>query len=333
MTRDTLPGTLPDGHSVQRITLDNGTLRVAVLDFGAALYDVRHASHPDLPLVLSPSRADAYDGPFLNFGTIMGPVANRIRGAEAEIDGQTYGFDANQAGRHSLHSGAAGVNRKIWTIDNTTPDSVTLSIDLPDGEGGYPGNRRITSTYRLDGDTLVHDQTAATDHTTLMNLAHHGYWTMQPPTGWGGQELTIGADHYTPTDADVIPTGEIASVENTPFDFRQPVTLQPAKLPNIDHNFCLNGDGPALRLSSPATGLALEITTDAPGLQIFGFHAFETDPSIETLHGHPYARHAALAIEPQRWPDAPGRPDWPDITLRPGETFSQTARYQITTDG
>ncbi|SFG22650.1 aldose 1-epimerase [Palleronia marisminoris] len=330
--QDFLSGTLPDGRTIRRVTLDNGTLTAVILDFGAALQDLR-LSGVDFPLVLGSPDAAAYGRIMSIFGTVIGPLANRVGGAEAEIAGEPHRFEVNENGRNTLHSGAASTHRKTWEIESQTNTEVTLRIDLQGGEGGFPGNKVIRSRYALEGDTLVHELTGTTDAVTLMNLAHHGFWTAQPPHGWGGQRLTIHADAYLPTDDDTLPTGEIRPVEGTEFDFRSPRTLDPATDPDFDHNFCLARAAgpmrPALRLESPEAGVALDMATTAPGLQVFGMHKFAVEGE-ETIHGHDYPLHAAFAFEPQFWPDAPGRAEWPSIDLKPGETYSQVATWRVT---
>ena len=329
---DTLNGTLPDGRQVRRVALGNGTLSVGVLDLGAALQDLR-LTGVDFPLVLGSPDAEAYGRIMSIFGTVIGPVANRIAGAEADIAGTRHRFEVNEHGRNTLHSGSASTHLKTWEIEAQDEAAITLRIDLPDGEGGYPGNRVIRSRYALDGDTLVHELTATTDRPTLMSLAHHGFWTAQPPRSWGGQRLTIHADAYLPTDDETLPIGEIRPVAGAPFDFRSPRTLDPTTDPDFDHNFCLTrAPGPlrpALRLESPETGVAVEMATTAPGLQVFGMHKFQVEGE-RTIHGHPYPYHAAFAFEPQMWPDAPGRPDWPSIELLPDQTFRQVATWRVT---
>jgi len=327
-----LEGSLPDGRRIRRFAMANETLSLGILDFGAALHGLTAFDHPD-PLTLGSLDAAAYAGIFQNFGTVVGPVANRIAGAEAQIDGRTLRFDANQDGRHTLHSGSAGINTKTWTLARHDSDHVEMTIDLPEGEGGLPGNRRITSRYRLDGAILIHELEAETDAPTFMNPALHGYWSMQPPEmTWAGQRLTIHADTYLPVDDDILPTGEIRSVEGTDFDFRKPRALDPRNLPDFDHNFCLatapRGLSPALRLESDATGLAMTVHTTAPGLQVFGMHPFSVEGE-RTVHGVPYPHRAGFAIEPQMWPDAPGRDSWPGIVLRPGDTFRQASHYSF----
>ncbi len=331
MTDPVAIGALPDGRRVRAVTLDNGRLRVTVWDHGARLHDVRMAGH-GFSLVLGGREPEVYGSLLSTFGAIIGPVANRIRNARFEIDGTVYQVEAGTNG-HCLHSESAGLHGKIWEIAEILPDAVTLALDLPHGEGGFPGNRHVRARYALDGATLRLDLSATTDRATPMGLTHHPYWTMQDPESWGGQTLWIDAAHYLPVDDETIPTGEIAPVGDTGYDFRTPRWLDPDTVPPLDHNFCLaqapRNLTPCLRLTGPETGLTLEIATTAPGLQVFDMRPFSIEDE-PTLHGHPYPAGAALAMEPQMWPDALGRSDWPGIVLRPGDTWRLAAEYRLT---
>ncbi|EKE43963.1 Aldose 1-epimerase [Oceaniovalibus guishaninsula JLT2003] len=319
-------GTLPDGRPVRRVTLDNGALRVGLLDLGALIQDVR-LNGIETALTLGSPDIAAYAGRMGHFGAVMGPVVNRIGGARAVIDGREYRFDANQDGRHTRHGGSAATHLKVWRIADHGPAHATFRIDLPDGEGGFPGNRRLTASYRLDDAALIVDLTATTDAPTPVNLANHGYWTMNGGPDWTGQRLQVLADRYLPTTDENLPTGAIVPVAGTPFDFREARELDPT-LPKLDANFCL-ADAPrdltpALLLAGPLG--TLEIATTAPGMQVFDMGTIDLG-DVPTHHARPYRPRFALAFEPQMWPDALGRADWPDIVLRPGRTFRQTTRY------
>lgn len=319
-------GSLPGGRQVGRVTIESRVLQVSLLDLGAIIQDVRLAGVGH-PLVLGGAVAASYAGIMSHFGAVIGPVANRIAGAEAHIDGKLHRFEANE-GRNTRHSGSAGTHLKTWMLLRHEPDSALFRIDLPDGEGGFPGNRRITAAYRVEGATLSIELTGTTDAPTLMNLVSHPYWALQPPeAGRRGLTLRVYAEHYLPVTGETLPTGEIAPVAGTGFDFRAPRPFGDDD-PALDHNFCLASAprnlAPAAHLGS-STGITLVTETTAPGLQIFDMTPFGvTEP---TIHGMPYPPRAGLAIEPQHWPDAPGRDGWPDITLRPGETFRQLTRH------
>ncbi|MEL7104362.1 MAG: galactose mutarotase [Pseudomonadota bacterium] len=297
-------GTLADGRDVQVITLTAGDLSARVIDYGARLMAYQRGEGPNVH-VTSDSVAD-FEGAMCYAGPIIGPVINRITGAQADIDGTLCHFDANQGDRHTLHSGRTGTHTALWTIDTLTDAAVTLSIALADGAGGFPGNRTLTARYGLEDGGLTLTITATTDAVTLMNPGHHGIWNADGMPTWKGQLLEVPAARYLPVDADTLPTGEIADVAGTQYDHRAPAVPDPS----LDHNFCFEGGfGPRCRLIGQTQ--TLEIHSDAPGLQAYAGGA------------------AGLALEPQLWPDAPKNSAFPSILLGPGETFQQRSRFVI----
>lgn len=327
MTADIRPfGQTRDGRPVQAITLASPDLTATILTWGAALQDLRLAGLGHGLTLGGPDMA-AYEGPMGYFGTIVGPVANRIAGARATIAGRDHRFAAND-GANLLHGGADGTHAQLWHLDGATEVEARLSLLLPDGAGGFPGTRRITADYRLSGAALTLTLTATTDAPTLMNLAHHGYWNLDGAPTTRGQRLTIAADHYLPVDAGLIPTGEERPVEGA-FDLRAGRTLDGSE--GFDHNFCL------ARAPRPLTEVAhlagrqatLHLATTEPGLQIYDGRRLDTAP-YPGHGGKPYGAFAGLAMEPQRWPDAPHHPGFPPITLAPGETYRQDTRWRFT---
>ncbi len=209
-------GTAPDGRPVQRIALAAGDLRLALLDRGAILQDLRLAGI-DWPLTAGASDLAAYLGPLRWFGAIVGPVANRIGGARACINGRPTRFVPNE-GRTLLHSGAAGTHARHWQPVEVEAGRALLRLELADGIDGFPGNRRLEAEFVLDPPaTLRLILTAVTDAPTLMNLANHSYWTLDPEPGIGGQQLQIAAEHWLPVEAG-LPTGEIRPVSGA-MDF------------------------------------------------------------------------------------------------------------------
>ncbi|MDU8942859.1 aldose epimerase family protein [Ovoidimarina sediminis] len=298
-------GHLSDGRVVRRVTLRSDRLVAEVLDHGARLVSVRLDDGPNMT-VGSRDLAD-YEGALKYAGPIVAPVVNRITGAAAELEGQTLGFEANQAGRHSLHSGGAGTHAKIWDIVEATTEAVTLRAEMPDGEGGFPGNSVITAIYRVEGPDILLEIEGATDQVTFFNPAHHGVWNLDGVADYAGHLLMVPAERYLPVDGDTLPTGEIAPVEGTVYDHRA------ARGPDrtLDHNFCFEGGfGLRARLDAPS-GRWMEVHSDAPGCQVFA------------------GRPQGIAIEPQLWPDAPHNPGFPPIVLRPGETFRQVTRFRF----
>ncbi len=289
-------GTLPDGRAVTAHTLKRGPFTMVLLDHGARLQAL-HIEGISESLTLPSKDAAELEGTAIWNGPVIGPVLNRIGGAKANIDGSTYSFTPNE-GANLLHSGNSTTATLIWDTE-ISEDVATFGLTLKDGFGGFTGNRKITATYTLTDDGFTLDIIATTDAPTLMNVGHHPNWTL----GGGDLSLQIDADRYLPVNASTLPTGEIAAVDGTEFDFRSPRV--PPK--TIDHNFCLNQNA---RIALQGPHARLDIETDAPGLQI-------------------YTGKTGIAVEPQLWPDAPNNPNFPSITLAPGDTFRQLTRYRI----
>lgn len=243
---------------------------------------------------------------------IVGRYGNRIAGGRFDLDGFTYMLPCNEGENH-LHGGPKGFDKQEWTITPLSEESLLMTRISPDGEEGYPGNLEISVLCTLtDKNELVLQYAAVTDAPTILNPTLHAWFNLHG----SGEGLTsthllkINADYYTPVDAALIPTGEIAPVEGTPFDFRtaKPVT------PEFDHNFVLRGASgePAVELYEPSNGIMLKIYTDQPGLQLYT--------------GRP---DCGVVLETQHFPDSPHHADFPSTVLRPGEKYSQTAIYHF----
>ncbi len=325
-------GTTANGQNVHRITISSGDLSAAILTHGCALQDVRLSGIAHSLTVGSPDLR-AYEAEMGTCGSIVGPVGNRIGGAQAEIDGKTHHFDAHYNGKHTLHGGRAATHAQIWQIADTGPDHAALRLDLPDGEGGFPGTRQITARWDIKDQNLRLTLDATTDAPTLMNLANHSYWRLADSPTYKGHTLQVHADHYLPsTIEDVLPTGNIAPVENTRYDYRQPRPLQAGAEGLLDTNFCLSPTREPLRdaatLTAPS-GLSLTLATTEPGLQVFDGHILDL-PAYPSNDGPPHQAYAGLALEAQFWPDAPNNPDFPSIILRPGAPWQQITEWRFT---
>ncbi|MEZ5724926.1 MAG: aldose epimerase family protein [Paracoccaceae bacterium] len=318
--------TLPDGREVQRLTLRGGGLSATVLTLGAIVQDLR-LDGIDHPLVLGAPDAASYLGPTRYFGAIVGRLANRIGNARFTLDGRDYRTDANFRDRHTLHGGSDGVDVHVWRIEARTPSSVTLSLSLPDGHMGFPGTIALTTRIALEDGALSFVLGATTDAPTPCSLTHHGYFNLDGSGDVRNHSVHIDADHMLPTTDDLIPTGEIAPVAGTRFDFRAPRPLGPEP---CDRCFCLS-DGPRplrpVAWITGESGLALRVETTACGLQFYNGAYLRDVPGLD---GRIYGPQAGLALEAQAWPDAPNQPNFPSAILRPGEAWSETTRYVFT---
>ncbi len=324
-------GEMPDGTPVERVTLRGGGLTANVLSYGAVLQDLR-LEGCDAPLVLG---FDSF-APYLThspyFGATAGRCANRIRDGHLELDGQTWQLDRNFLGKHMLHGGSAGMGKRVWRIEAVAADSVTLAITLEDGEMGFPGRLEARVTFALLARGVFDIRMEAeTDAPTLCNLAHHSYFALGAET-ISDHLLEVDAESYLPVDADLIPTGEIRPVAGTGFDFRKPAPIRQAH--PVDHNFCLAAARRRLtrvaRLENPGNGLAMELRTTEPGLQVYDGSKIDID--LPGLAGQPMRRHAGIALEPQTWPDANHHDNFPGAVLRPGERYRQHTQYIFSKD-
>ena len=301
------------------IEISNDLLRARILPLGATLAGLWHQGLEN-SLVLGFSDPADYLRYPIYAGAIVGPFANRLGGAQARLDGQTFHMPANEGGKTTLHSGPEGLHAQRWLIAKQQTDAVTLTCDMPDGACGLPGNRKISAAYQLDGNRLLLQLSATTDATTLMNLAHHPYWSVD-----SNAQLCVAADTYLPVNALNLPTGEIAYVTGTAFDYRRTRPIPK----DMDHNLVLAAaPRPAPQHAATLTtrDYQLQINTTAPGLQVYSGHGL---PEIDAdrCTGRPIAANAGIALEPQLWPDAPNHPRFPSAILAPRENWQQLTEY------
>jgi aldose 1-epimerase len=342
-------GTTADGSAVEEYTLTNANgMEVKVITYGGVVTSIRvpDASGNLDNVVLGFDNLADYETRSPYFGNITGRYANRIANATFTLDGEAYTLAANN-GVNTLHGGVDGFDNKVWaaeTVEGETEVGVKLSYVSPDGEEGYPGNLSTTVTYTLtDADELRIDYSATTDAPTVVNLTNHSYFNL---AGNGSGDiydhmLMINADSYTPVDETLIPTGELAPVEGTAFDLREPTrigdgirdgSLQMVLGRGYDHNYVLNRESDdglelAATLSEPTTGRMMEVWTTEPGIQLYTGNFL--DGTLVGSSGGMYRQGDALCLETQHFPDSPNQPDFPSTELRPGETYETTTIYKF----
>ncbi|SRR5579883_611752 len=333
-------GKLPDGRPVQIYTLSTGRVSARITNYGGRLISLRV---PDgkgtADVVLGFDSLEGYiANPAPYFGALIGRYANRIGGARFALEGVDYRLDAND-GKNSLHGGAHGFDKAIWSARELPGGGLELTYLSADGEGGYPGNLKVTATYRLTGaNELRIDYSATTDKATVVNLTNHAYFNLKGSGNVLGHLLTINADRFTPVDAGLIPTGELRSVASTPFDFRKATAIgariaqddEQLKIGRgYDHNWVLNGAGlrTAARVEEPGTGRVLEVITTEPGLQFYSGNFL--DGTIKGRDGQVYAERSGFCLETQHFPDSPNKPNFPGTVLKPGAEFRSTTIYRF----
>ncbi len=274
------------------------------------------------------------------FGALIGRYANRIAKGRFVLNGKEYQLALND-GKNHLHGGNIGFNKVVWDaveFCNAEGAGVELNYLSKDGEENYPGNLSTTVRYLLnDQNELVIKYLATTDQPTIVNLTHHGYFNLKGE-GCGDildHEIMINADRYTAVDEELIPTGELIPVDNTPLDFTtwQPIGARIKKLPGgYDHNYVLNRKGPELTLAAsvrePKSGRVMTVYTTEPGMQFYTGNFL--DGTLTGKRGVKYGKHSGFCLETQHFPDSPNHPAFPSTVLNPGEVYQQTTIYQFT---
>ncbi len=331
---------IANGQPVDIYSLKDPDISVRITTFGARIVSIdapdRKGDMADV--VLGYDNLAQYAADKTYFGSIVGRYGNRIAKGTFAIDGRTSHIPLNN-GANALHGGPQGFSSKVWT-GRELPNGVEMTLVSPDGDMGFPGTLTAHVRYTLEGQSLRLDYSATTTKPTVVNLTNHSYFNLAG-NGRGtilNEVLTLNADHYTPIDAGLIPTGQLAPVEGTPFDFRKPTPIG-ARIeePNeqlkfaggYDHNFVLNSKGPGLHLAArvddPDSGRTLAVTTTEPGVQFYSGNFLAG--KVTGMFGVAYAKHAALVLETQHFPDSPNEPGFPSTVLRPGQTMRSTTIF------
>lgn len=344
-------GLLPHGPLVERVRLTGaGGFEASVITYGAALQALRvpdaHGVLADV--VLGHDDAAGYGRTRDFYGVTVGRFANRIAGAAFDLDGARVTLEAND-GVNMLHGGHLGFDRVLWTIEAVYEDpvpAVTLRHISPDGAGGFPGTLDARVTYSLTGlGELTIAFSAVTDRPTVVNLTNHAFFNLDGVETAGdilGHHLTLAAERFLATDAAAIPLpGPPRTVDGTPFDFRAGALIG-ARIRDddeqlrfgrgYDHNYCLEPtDTPCLaaRVRAAHSGRVMELLTDQPGVQFYSGNVI--DGAAQGKYGRLHRQSDAFCLEPQAWPDAPNRPDFPSARLDPGETYRHVSIYRFST--
>ncbi len=327
------------GTSVRMVTLSgSGGLRLSLLTFGARLAELWVPDRTGVLADINLGHDNLTDwqvhGAYV--GATCGRYSNRIAGGTFVLDGRTINVDQNEGAQH-LHGGAAGFDLKVWEIESHSASHVTFSTTAASGEMGYPGALACRVTYRIENLGLGIEMEATTDAPTVVNMVNHAYFNL---AGQGsgdvlGQNLQVEAEFYLPVDDRLIPTGEVVSVRDTAFDFRQPRPIG-AKMPGpagFDHNLCLSspldasGLRPCLEAVDPASGRRMRLATSEPGVQLYTGAHFSGSPGKA---GARYPRFAGFAVETQRFPDSPNRPHFPSAWLEPGQIYRHRMQFDFT---
>ncbi len=316
-------------------TLSLGKTSVTILDYGARIASLKYRG---VECVCGFSDMEGYLRDTEYHGSIVGRYANRIGEGRFTLNGKTYTLALNEKNRAHLHGGKIGYSNRIWTLSDFGEDFLTLSLYSPDGEEGYPGGLTIRVTYTLQDNALTIEYAAKSDADTVINLTNHAYFNI----GGVGEEnvrdqiLEIQADAIAEVDEILIPTGRLLPTAGGPFDFTVPKKIGrdiDSDDPQLkigggyDHGFRLNGKSPAARLHSEKTGITMEIETTERAIQIYTGNFMTEDNRF--FGRYPQTANGAVALECNRLPDSPNRPEFPSPVLHAGETYTQKTTYRF----
>ena len=338
-------GKMPDGTAVDIYTLKSDAIEARITTYGARVVAIKTADRDGKvgDVVLGYNTLEEYLADNKTyFGAIVGRYGNRIAKGAFTIDGKTYEVPKNNNG-NSLHGGTLGFDRMVWQ-GRAIADGVEMTLVSKDGDQGYPGTMTAHVRYTVHHNALRIDYSMTTDKTTVVNLTNHAYFNL---AGEGSgtilsEEMMIAADKFTPVDAGLIPTGELAPVEGTPFDFRKPTVIgkrindnnEQLKIAGgYDHNWVLRGatgeTKTAARSYDPGSGRVLTVTTTEPGVQFYSGNFL--DGSFKGKSGVAYTKNSGLCLETQHFPDSPNHPSFPTTLLKPGETRHSMTTFTFTT--
>jgi aldose 1-epimerase len=342
-------GVMPDGRKVDVITLTNANgLQVRTIPYGAIIVSIRTPDRTGRfdDIVIGHDTLEGYLTKSRFFGAVVGRYGNRIAKGQFTLDGQAYTLAVNNGANH-LHGGLKGFDKQLWDVHtaggSAVPASVRYTLTSADGDEGYPGRVDVIVTYTLtDNDELIAEYRAGSTKPTPINLTNHSYFNL---AGDGSRDITdhivtLNADSYLPVDDTKIPTGEIATVDGTPFDFRKPTRIgeridaphpQIAIAKGYDHCMVLNrtGDGlvRAAYVEEPTTGRTLTVSTTEPGMQFYTGNVL--DGTITGKSGHVYKTRYGLCLETQHFPNSPNQPNFPSTILRRDQEYRSKTVFRF----
>lgn len=348
-------GKLPGGKETRLYTLKNKNgMTVQISDFGATLVSVqvpdRNGKIEEVTHGFDSAKG-YFDKTNPYFGATVGRFGNRIANGSFELDGKKYRLAKNNEPNGipcHLHGGVFGFNRRLWDVVKADKSSITLRYVSRDGEEGYPGTLVTSVTYKLNNkNQLTWEVKATTDKPTVVNIVHHPYWNLSgdPTKSINDHILEIPASRFLPTDAGLIPTGELASVKETPMDFRKPKAIgkqldqkfQPLIYAGgYDHCWVLDGKHHpsrmrlAARLKDPKSGRVMEIRSNQPAIQFYGGNFL--DGTLNGRNSTAYKHRTALCLETEGFPDAPNQPNFPSVVLKPGKTYQHKMVYTFASE-
>ncbi|OUQ68875.1 galactose-1-epimerase [Eubacterium sp. An11] len=336
-------GKTKDGVQTHLYTIKNEDLECRVTDFGSILVNLfvpdKHGKPVDV--VLGFDTVSGYEQDTASLGCNVGRCANRIGGASFTLDGRTYTLDKND-GENCLHSGFHQYSKRIWTVTQHTDTSVAFSLDSPDMDQGFPGAVTMTVTYELKENQLIISYAGTPDKDTIINMTNHSYFNLNGGGNVLGHMAVVNASRFTPSDAQSIPTGIFAEVAGTPMDFREPKALgqdigaeydQLIKGLGYDHNYVIDDyDGTtryAVHLYSEESGILMDLSTDYPGIQMYTANYLKDDNGKNGAVYHP---RDAVCFEPQFFPDAINKPEFPSPVCKAGTPYHKEIIYTFSID-
>jgi len=328
-----------EGREVVEATLSHGNQAVRIMNYGCAVRSWRIDLGQEVrEIVLGLDNVEDYPRYSPDFGIIAGRVANRVCNGRFLMNGDHYQLDCNE-GRHHLHGGSLGLGKRLWDLQSLSGNSVELRIISSEGDQGYPAEIEFCVRYTLNETGLHCDMAGFPSALTPINLAQHNYYNLSGCSNIAAHRLRLTADHYLPVDKEMIPTGELAVVDGTPFDFRSMRSFRShgddgpgeESIVDIDHNFVLSRTRdlrlPAALLSSPTGDLSLGIITDQPGMQVYT--GSKLNVPVPGLSGNSIGPFGGVCLEPQHFPDSLNQPGFPSILCSPDTPYKQRLTMQL----